>query len=359
MARPFSTRSSLACLPCRNQHLRCDTAQPTCSRCLGLSRPCYYPESRRTGRHRATPARRAAETTSRVFITGAPGPSIPSIDDGNSNFLESPEPSIIHVLNTRPRQGPAIDPFLSLYYQYFHSSHPFVLPRPALERAISADTATPSVLHLATTMRYIGSFYASTPSDLPAVPDGTPDGLSIQTTLLLSLAHSMCSAQTTADQLLARAIEQASSIGMHTSAFAKATEEFDPVLAESWRRTWWTMYVTHLNYAVIRRDYATILNGADYNVDLPCEEGEYNLMVRCWPTPTPLHSSDRRNRSFRRHASQSETMSIKNFPLKKAASRLSPTSSMQPKFLSRCWETRSSLTMCSKQRLLWKTTRPQ
>lgn len=227
--------------------------------------------------------------TSRLFITAAPGQSLPSTDDdSNSNFLEGPEPSTINVLNARPREGPATDPLLSLYYQHFHSNHPFVLPRPAFERAINVDTATPSFLHLATTMRYIGSVYAGTSSDLPAVPDGVPDGLSIQATLLLSLAHSMFSAQTTADQLLARAIEQASSIGMHTDAFAKATEESDPILAESWRRTWWTMYVTHLNYAVIRRDYTTILNGADYNVALPCEEEEYTLMVRCWPTPSLL-----------------------------------------------------------------------
>jgi len=173
MTRLSSTRSSLACLPCRNQHLRCDTAQPTCSRCWGLSRPCYYPESRRTGRYRASSARRAAEETSRLFITGAPGQSLPSIDNSNSNFLESPEPSTINILNTRPRHGPATDPFLSLYYQHFHSNHPFLLPRPALERAIDVDTASPSLLHLATTMRYIGSVYAGTPSDLPAVPDAS------------------------------------------------------------------------------------------------------------------------------------------------------------------------------------------
>ncbi|OAL42591.1 hypothetical protein IQ07DRAFT_525802, partial [Pyrenochaeta sp. DS3sAY3a] len=95
----------------------------------------------------------------------------------------------------------------------------------------------------------------------------------------LSLTHSMCTAQAAADQLLARAIEQAKHIGMCSDDFAKATQEFDPVLAESWRRTWWMLYVTHLNYAVIRRDYTTNLNGADYDVALPCKEEEYTMMV--------------------------------------------------------------------------------
>ncbi|KAH6668066.1 hypothetical protein F5X68DRAFT_265414 [Plectosphaerella plurivora] len=132
-------------------------------------------------------------------------------------------------------------------------------------------------------MRYIGSFYAGTPMALPVQPEMTKnasvDGYSVQANLLLSLARSMCSEQHAAEELLAQAIQQANAIGMHTNMFSETTETYDPVLGESWRRTWWMLYVTHLNYAVVRRDYTTTLNSADYDVALPCEDEEYFSMV--------------------------------------------------------------------------------
>jgi hypothetical protein len=105
------------------------------------------------------------------------------------------------------------------------------------------------------------------------------DGFTVQTTLLMSLAKSMCSEQDMAEDLLARAVQQAKSIGMHTKSFADTTEIYDPVLAESWRRTWWMIYVVHLNYSVIRKDYKITLNSADCDVDLPCEDQSYDTMV--------------------------------------------------------------------------------
>lgn len=336
-----NARTSLACQPCRNQHLRCDAAQPSCSRCRGLSRPCSYPESRRTGNFRAASSiRRATKLTSQSLSICAPEQSSPFADHGSSKSPRSLEASTSISTSNSPntRQASRDDPFLALYYEHFHSSHPFVLPRPALESAINAGHALPSLLHLTTVMRHIGSIYAGTPLDLP-VPSDDPDGFSIQATLLLSLTHSMCSAQAAADQLLARAIEQAKHIGMCSDDFAKATQEFDPVLAESWRRTWWMLYVTHLNYAVIRRDYTTNLDGADYDVAIPCEEEDYTMMVGdlpCYSIRAPVQISKCRLRSFLCHASRSKTITPKSSPSKTVASRLFPTSSTRPRcsFLS-------------------------
>lgn len=359
------TRTSLACQPCRNQHLRCDAARPSCSRCRGLSRPCSYPESRRTGNFRAASSvRRATESTPQSLSTCAPGQSSPCADHagGASRSPRSLEASISASTSISPstRQAARDDYFLELYYEHFHSSHPFVLPRPALESAINAGHALPSLLHLTTVMRHIGSIYAGTPLDLP-VPSEAPDGFSIQATLLLSLTHSMCIAQAAAEQLLARAIEQAKHIGMCSDDFAKATQEFDPVLAESWRRTWWMLYVTHLNYAVIRRDYITNLNGADYDVALPCEEEEYNMKVgdlHCYSIYTPVQKIKRKPRLLLCHASRSKTITTKSSPSKTIVSRLSPTSSARLKCSFRSWETASGLIMSSKQNISLRMTRP-
>lgn len=43
MSRP----SSLACVPCRRRHLKCDARMPVCSRCLASNIDCGYVRSRR------------------------------------------------------------------------------------------------------------------------------------------------------------------------------------------------------------------------------------------------------------------------------------------------------------------------
>src|SRR5690242_7030346 len=351
-----NVRISLACQPCRNQHLRCDAARPSCSRCRGLLRPCSYPESRRTGNFRAaSSARRATESISQSLPTCPPGQSSLFVDHGPSESPTSLEASTsISTCNSpNTQRASRDDSFLGLYYEHFHSSHPFVLPRPAVESAINAGHVLPSLLHLITVMRHIGSVYAGSPLDLPASSEAS-DGFSIQATLLLSLTHSMCSAQAAADQLLARAIEQAKNIGMCSDGFAKATQEFDPVLAESWRRTWWMLYVTHLNYAVIRKDYITNLNSSDYNVALPCEEEDYNMMVSdlsCYSIRASAQASKCRLRSFLCHASRSKIITTKSSPSKTLASRLFLTSSMQPRCSFPSWKTPAGLMMSSKQRI--------
>jgi hypothetical protein len=105
------------------------------------------------------------------------------------------------------------------------------------------------------------------------------DGFAVQTTLLMALAKSMCAEQDLADELLSKAMHQASLIGMDTKIFADIVSESDPVLAESWRRTMWMLYVTDANFAVIRQDYALRLEELSFDVDLPCEDKEYNEMV--------------------------------------------------------------------------------
>ncbi|KAL2126075.1 hypothetical protein VTI74DRAFT_1754 [Chaetomium olivicolor] len=278
MDRRPTTRTSLACLPCRNQHLKCDSAQPSCARCRSLSRTCSYPESRRTGKYRASSSRRgdARRAASQgAFPTPTPTQSITSLL-GDYEFLESVFNGPIQTTASGDRSHDAL---LSLYYERFHCSHPFVLPRAVLQEPLINET--PNVQQLITVMQYIGSFYtdlATTGNSTMNFNTDAIDGFSVQTTLLLSLAKSMCCEQDTAEELLAKAIQQAKSIGMHTKAFADAAEVYNPVLAESWRRTWWMIYVVHLNYAVIRQDYTTTLSSADYDVDLPCEDQDYDSM---------------------------------------------------------------------------------
>ena len=40
-------RVSLACIPCRSKHIKCDATLPACQRCTLDQKPCYYSKSRR------------------------------------------------------------------------------------------------------------------------------------------------------------------------------------------------------------------------------------------------------------------------------------------------------------------------
>lgn len=109
------------------------------------------------------------------------------------------------------------------------------------------------------------------------------DGFVVQTTLLMALTKSMCAERAASEALLAKAIEQARLIGMNTKAFADVAAESDPVLAESWRRTWWMLYLSDQNFSVIRYDFITSIYDTDHDVDLPCDDLNYCSTVILFP----------------------------------------------------------------------------
>lgn len=170
---------------------------------------------------------------------------------------------------------------IDLYYENFHPSHPFILPRTALDARYAAGC--PNIQHVMAAVQHIGSFYTSKPvigiEDSLLGQNEQIDGFTVQTTLLTALAKSMCAEQDLADELLSKAMHQASLIGMDTKILAGFISESDPVLAESWRRTMWMLYVSDANFAVIRQDYTLRLKDMSFDVDLPCEDKEYNEMV--------------------------------------------------------------------------------
>ena len=184
--------------------------------------------------------------------------------------------------DTMPRETEDDSRLLDLYYQYFHPSHPFVLPQRAL-RARLQSCESSSLRQLANVMRYIGSFYKeSLPESTEYeghVDYTTMDGFTVQATLLLALTKSMCDDSAGATGLLALGIAQATGIGMNTIDFANAVAGLDPVLAESWRRTWWMIYVVDTNFAIIRWDFHQLLADHTSEVDLPCDEARYNRLV--------------------------------------------------------------------------------
>lgn len=283
-------RVSVACSACRNQHLRCDAQRPVCGRCRSLSRACSYPESRRSTKFRMQ--KRTAATDAAVTAANASSPRQLQVltptntasnvgSDASLGSDSSQSPSALTVRSWSDRDTSLLD----LYYEYFHPSHPFVLPRRALQAKLSLLDDLPSLRLLVNVMQYIGSCYrdpVARQHHLRAsiyASDAAVDGFTVQSTLLMSLAESMCDEVTEAEKLFARALAQARLIGMNKKSFADAEVGFDPVLAESWRRTWWMVYVVDANYCIIRQDYKTALLGGENSVDLPCEDESYGQLV--------------------------------------------------------------------------------
>ncbi|KAJ5186444.1 hypothetical protein N7449_011208 [Penicillium cf. viridicatum] len=272
MNRQSASRASLACRPCRTQHLKCDAALPVCARCQTLVKACSYPESRRSGRYKAAQFRRKQPTISCLAsqaLTPSDTPASVLGEDHSSIFTPTQVPltSIIEVENSMGADNTLLD----LYYEYFHRSHPFVLPRYNFQAKLASGCS--SLRALLAVVQYIGSSYGESSSQRENMPDeqlvDVVDGFVVQTTLLMALTKSMCAERAASEALLAKAIEQARLIGMNTKAFADVAAENDPVLAESWRRTWWMLYLSDQNFSVIRYDFITSIHDTDHDVDLP------------------------------------------------------------------------------------------
>jgi hypothetical protein len=77
-----------------------------------------------------------------------------------------------------------------------------------------------------------------------------PNGFAVQTLLLAAIATHSQGDMIRSREILDRAIYLALEIRMNSRTFANM--ERDPVLAESWRRTYWFLYITDAKFAAFR-----------------------------------------------------------------------------------------------------------
>lgn len=213
-------RSSLACLPCRSRHLKCDGGRPQCSRCSRTTKTCTYTKSRRGGLDRETLAKRRRQIAACAGRTGtgasgenpstaandprlarqigaggllspcprppasAAAPShdirLPSstedseytgvpVELGISEEIAAigtcslPSASVAPPLSTHPilpnGQDVEGDPIVDMYYRHFHRFHPLALPQKHLARYCRDPARGPGLRPLVTVLRLIGHIY--------------------------------------------------------------------------------------------------------------------------------------------------------------------------------------------------------
>ncbi|OQE11083.1 hypothetical protein PENVUL_c003G02784 [Penicillium vulpinum] len=288
------TRNSLSCAQCRYKHLRCDGRKPACSRCATNTVECVYPLSRRRGNPKpgkptlSSPRAVYENTTISLLQTSTISSSSSVTTNGE---IESSSNSM--------------SPFLSLYYEFFHEAHPCALPFQVLKTRLNE----PKIQPLLQVMCYVGSvFDISCPSQLleswaRRAQDSVAEIRSstrpltpfdVQAILLYSIAVYWCNETESGAEFLNEAIRMAVALGMNKKEFAQNYPEADSVIEESWRRTWWVIYITDAHIAGSTHIYPFRTSGIEVTTDLPCEEEQYEKGA----IPHPRSLEDYENREF-------------------------------------------------------------
>ncbi|OCL10270.1 hypothetical protein AOQ84DRAFT_315728 [Glonium stellatum] len=302
---------SVACVACRSRHLKCDGGN-RCSRCKADGVHCSYVKSRRGWK----PLKRKPKTASTPQSERQP-----ALGQSNGSLLPSPLESVlglnvsqesspsfnfasdVTLLDTTlgapnglnfevsapsnqlsfgvaHHPGPGSVSPLGAFFAFFFPSHSFVLPRKQLIELFKERRAP----HLELAIQYIGScFIPSAPTQMfketlnrmlfhQNVPK---DGFSVQAMLLFAVGlHANCE-QDKAGQVLQLAINLALEIGLNRVGFAILHGSGDRVMEESWKRTWWSLFVINGLFAGVNPSIAFRLRDVASDVPLPCEESEY------------------------------------------------------------------------------------
>ncbi|KAM0272255.1 hypothetical protein ACHAQH_008752 [Verticillium albo-atrum] len=130
---------------------------------------------------------------------------------------------------------------VGLYYRYIHPAHPFLLPQKLYQqnRGVFPN-------HLKRAIYFIASHHSSASSDQHYAAsnavfesDVVNDAFKVQSLILVTLASYARFERDRGNKALKAAINVAYEIGLNSENFARENE---PLLCESWRRTWWELY---------------------------------------------------------------------------------------------------------------------
>ncbi|EED22496.1 C6 transcription factor, putative [Talaromyces stipitatus ATCC 10500] len=301
--------SSLACIPCRQRHLKCDALIPPCSRCKQSNVKCHYVASKRGLRRKDStttsppttePVDADASCTSPPYTqtltpTFSPGISefLPSLDETSQRLagLSTPEETRT-VVSTESCAVPAyhniaFDPMIKLYYQNFHSSHPFVIPRKSLSNYDLTRFLPPCLISM---MQFIGSHFHPDPTVkdryqkkayMSLNDSSEPSGFKVQAMLLAAIAYHAHGNEEQAGYMLNSAITMASQLGIQSGSFAGHSYPGNAILEESWRRTFWELFIVVHLFKTFSAQQNCDIQWSGYRdedllkMELPCDEATY------------------------------------------------------------------------------------
>jgi hypothetical protein len=270
--------SPLACEACRRKHLRCDGVSPICGRCIAQSLACNYTPSRRGQGRRAH--RRA------ISPPRPPLPPLPATPASLSNVpaqaqsCSLPASSGLAASTSWSLRAVDRDRLLGLFYSHFFRAHPFLVPK-----AFYAAHQYPEFLDLAVCL--VGLHYAKpTPAEAASLREAVSLAMSeideptvhrVQALILYAIVLHSSQQSKEAASCVVRAATIAATLGMNTPEFAVANANVNgsPLVAESFRRTWWELHTVDVYTAAInRRSTYETSSVVNYPL-LPCNQSLY------------------------------------------------------------------------------------
>lgn len=315
--------SLLACLSCRQKHLKCDGKMPICGRCATSATECQYTPSRRgykgpSKKRRANPSspeHPAADIgydsqvmdiphdfgfqTSYAYPVTATLPSSESESPGN-HFHMIPQPAMQPpvAVNTplTPDSSSSLggDGYLiDLYYTYFHPAHPVLPPLRLLYRFSPPP-------YLEYVLKFIGAHYTPAasselyrPTVVSNVVDQEDTVEKVQALLLLAVVLHSRNERPEAGECLAKAVDLAFHLGLNRKDFAETMSGGDSVREECLRRTWWELFFIEGMLTALGVRQSFTMSMVPLEVPLPCEEQIYRDGL-CAPShPTIAQFDDR------------------------------------------------------------------
>ena len=188
---------------------------------------------------------------------------------------------------------------MDIFYSNFHSAHPFVIPQRLYRAKPNLLPPVVKSVILFVASHFIPGFVQDglrnaaeniTSDRVPA------DGFKVQGLLLFGMSLFARCEQELALTIIDRAIELALNLGMNSKTFAITHGMGNPVIEESWRRTWWDLYMVDGILSSLNSIHHTFrLQHIQNDVPLPCEETDY---VECKTLTTFRSQQDFLDRAF-------------------------------------------------------------
>ena len=317
----------LACLACREKHLKCDGQKPRCQRCHASGAECRWTPSRRGYRgirKRPLPTESISAHALSIFgnqsgaalaLSRRKDMQLPAWfdeldcdDDGNPTealnlgmgFHDMDAGPLQPVTGIGDKILPAVDEeqqLIDLYYANFHGAHPILPPARALPRL------PPFAPCLDAVVKFIGSHYddninTSTRAITAraAFRVAEPNGYhKVQALLLYAVVLHARNVRNESQDWLDMAVNAALELGLNNRHFSEAHGANDPILKESLRRTWWELFIADGMIAALHQktDFQTSSTLTD--VGLPCNE---QLYLQDGFIPQPRTMAQLQNRVF-------------------------------------------------------------
>ncbi|KAF7593104.1 hypothetical protein BBP40_012049 [Aspergillus hancockii] len=318
--------SLLACLLCRQKHLKCDGRTPVCGRCAVTGSDCQYTPSRR-GYKGPSKKRRANQSPDEETVADLsasfdpqsvglvsvppdwnslqnsfpymPTASLTTPSSGSPGLTEKSgssqavplvnEPLTPDSSSAVPGDGYLID----IYYTYFHPSHPILPPLRFLYRSY----VPPYLDHV---VKFIGSHFTPAassehyrPNVMSSVMEQEESVEKLQALLLLAIVLHSRNERPEAGECLATAVDLAFQLGLHTRSCARTMSEGDPIREESLRRTWWELYIIENMLTALGLQRIARTGTVPLEPGLPCEERIYQDGLAPPPAPTIAQFDER------------------------------------------------------------------